>query len=232
LGSSRNGQLETRLFPGFASNQATIYVQIYDNDKAFAVFEIQNPITILADRNNFTNTLSKLISRDPLFETNRILNEGSYLPSLQEIQTISSLINDQSLADKFGLISSLKNTSLFPQTFGPLLKYSVIRIVRLFRLVLRFAEKIFNFRIFKNNNNITKYEYELNRNERAKARDFLISFVNAISISDMDTVRTQAGMLSMLTSQIDEISRMSEVIILLIKTVNIYFMPQGHKART
>ena len=68
--------------------------------------------------------------------------------------------------------------------------------------------------MFKNNNNITKNEYELKRNERAKARDSLISFVNAISISDMDTVRTQAGMLSMLTSQIDEISRISEVNIL------------------
>ncbi len=131
MGSSRNGHLETRLFPGYTSNQATIYVQIYDNDEAFAVYEIQNPITILADRNNFTNTLSKLISRDPFFETNRILNEGSYLPSLQEIQTISSLLNDQSLADKFGLISSLKNTSLFPQTFGSLFKYSSNRIVRI-----------------------------------------------------------------------------------------------------
>ena len=131
MGSSRNGQLETRLFPGFASNQAKIYVQIYDNDEALAVHEIQHPITILADRNNFTNTLSKLISRDPLFETNRILNEGSYLSSLQEIQTISSLLNDQSLADKFGLISSLKNASLFPQTFGPLFKYSTIRAVRI-----------------------------------------------------------------------------------------------------
>jgi len=57
-------------------------------------------------------------------------------------------------------------------------------------------------------------EYELKRNKRAKARDSLISYVNAISISDMDTVRTQAGMLSMLTSQIDEISRRSEVDIL------------------
>jgi hypothetical protein len=149
LGSSRNGQLETRLFPGYASNQAKIYVQIYDNDEAFAVYEIQNPITILADRNNFTYTLSKIISRDPLFETNRILNEGSYLPSLQEIQTISSLINDQSLADKFGLISSLKNTSLFPQTFGPLFKYSTNRIVGLFRLVIRFDFKI-RFRIYNN----------------------------------------------------------------------------------
>ena len=149
MGSSRNGQLETRLFPGYASNQAKIYVQIYDNDEAFAVYEIQNPITILADRNNFTYTLSKIISRDPLFETNRILNEGSYLPSLQEIQTISSLINDQSLADKFGLISSLKNTSLFPQTFGPLFKYSTNRIVGLFRLVIRFDFKI-RFRIYNN----------------------------------------------------------------------------------
>ena len=131
MGSIRNGQLETRLFPGYASNQAQIYVQIYDDNEAFAVYEIQNPITILADRNNFTNTLSKLISHDPLFETNRILNDGSYLPSLQEIQTISSLLNDQSLADKFGLISSLKNTTLFPQTFGPLFKYSTIRIVRI-----------------------------------------------------------------------------------------------------
>jgi hypothetical protein len=138
LGSRRNGELETRLFPGYASNQARIYVQIYDNDEAFAVYEIENPITILADRDNFTNTLSKLISHDPLFETNRILNEGSYLPSLQEIQTISSLLNDQSLADKFGLISSLKNTSLFPQTFGPLFKYSTIRIVRIFIFLIKF----------------------------------------------------------------------------------------------
>ena len=142
MGSSRNGQLVTRLFPGYASNQAQIYVQIYDNDEAFAVYEIQNPITILADRNNFTNTLSKLISHDPLFETNRILNEGSYLSSLQEIQTISSLLNDQSLADKFGLISSLKNTSLFPQTFGPLFKYSLIRTVRIFELASSFDIKI------------------------------------------------------------------------------------------
>jgi hypothetical protein len=141
LGSSRNGQLETRLFPGYASNQATIYVQIYDNDEAFAVYEIHNPITILADRNNFTNTLSKLISHDPLFETNRILNEGSYLPSLQEIQTISSLLNDQSLADKFGLISSLKNKSLFPQTFGQLFKYSTNRIVRIYRFIISFDFK-------------------------------------------------------------------------------------------
>jgi len=53
--------------------------------------------------------------------------------------------------------------------------------------------------------------FEINRNLRSKARDALIGFVNNISISDMDSLRTQAGMLAMLTSQTDEISRISEV---------------------
>ncbi len=53
--------------------------------------------------------------------------------------------------------------------------------------------------------------YETNRNLRSLARDSLIGFVNMISISDMDSLRTQAGMLSMLTRQTDEITRNSEV---------------------
>ena len=53
--------------------------------------------------------------------------------------------------------------------------------------------------------------YEINRNMRSKARDALIVYVNNISISDMDSLRTQSGMLAMLTSQTDEISRISEV---------------------
>ncbi len=53
--------------------------------------------------------------------------------------------------------------------------------------------------------------YEKNRNLRSLARDSLIGFVNMISISDMDSLRTQAGMLSMLTSQTNEITRSSEV---------------------
>ena len=53
--------------------------------------------------------------------------------------------------------------------------------------------------------------YEINRNMRSKARDALIVYVNNISISDMDSLRTQSGMLALLTSQTDEISRISEV---------------------
>ena len=53
--------------------------------------------------------------------------------------------------------------------------------------------------------------YEITRNLRSQARDSIIDFVNMISISDMNSLRTQAGMLSLLTSQTDEITRNSEV---------------------
>ena len=46
---------------------------------------------------------------------------------------------------------------------------------------------------------------------RSQTRDALSQFVNGLSISDMDSVRTQAGMLAMLTSQTDEVSRKLEV---------------------
>jgi hypothetical protein len=53
--------------------------------------------------------------------------------------------------------------------------------------------------------------YNINRNLRSKARDALAAFVNGLSISDISSVRTQLGMLSMMTSQTDEISRNTQV---------------------
>ena len=61
------------------------------------------------------------------------------------------------------------------------------------------------------NLNITLILYETNRNKRSQARDTLSQYVNNISISNMDSVRTQLGMLSMLTIQTNEISRKTEV---------------------
>ena len=56
-----------------------------------------------------------------------------------------------------------------------------------------------------------KVKYDLNRNQRSKTRDSLISYINSISISNMDSIRTQIGMISMITAQTDEISRNSKV---------------------
>ena len=48
--------------------------------------------------------------------------------------------------------------------------------------------------------------YGTNRNKRSQARYALSQYVNNISISNMDSVRTQLGMLSMLSIQTNEIS--------------------------
>jgi hypothetical protein len=59
-----------------------------------------------------------------------------------------------------------------------------------------------------------KVKYDLNRNQRSNTRDSLVGYINSISISNMDSIRTQIGMISMITAQTDEISRNSEVIFL------------------
>jgi hypothetical protein len=53
--------------------------------------------------------------------------------------------------------------------------------------------------------------FEFNRNKRSQSRDVLSKYVNNLSISNMDSVRIQLGMLSMLTNQADELSRNSLV---------------------
>ena len=57
--------------------------------------------------------------------------------------------------------------------------------------------------------------YESNRNKRSKSRDSLTRYVNGLSISNMDSIRLQLGMLSILSSESDELSRESGVILLL-----------------
>ena len=59
---------------------------------------------------------------------------------------------------------------------------------------------------------MTHFSYQISRNIRANARTALIDFVNNISVSDMDSVRSQIGMLALLTSQSDELTRNSAVI--------------------
>ena len=121
LGSSLDGNLTTTFFAGavYNLNQINLYVQVYDNDKAIAVYRIESSIIVVPDFTNIETTMNQLIAHIPNFSTNIILYEGSYLLSLEEIQRISSLLNQQSLSDKIALILN-RNESIFPQTFGPL----------------------------------------------------------------------------------------------------------------
>ena len=125
MGYSSNGVLSTTLFSGavYDSYQMNVYIQIYDNDTAFGVYEIEQAITVYPDFSNFQTEIEQLITQSPLFRTNIILNEGSYLQSIQEIQRISSMLNEQSLSDKLGLILN-GNAPFFPETFGPLSNYT------------------------------------------------------------------------------------------------------------
>jgi hypothetical protein len=118
-------KFDVKIFAGaiYNSNKMNFYVQVYDNDGAFTVFNSSQSIIVALDDTNFTLTINNMISENPNFESNVILNEGSFLASIQEIQRISSLLNYQSQSDKLGLILH-GNAPIFPQTFGPLSNYS------------------------------------------------------------------------------------------------------------
>ena len=167
-----------------------LFVQVYDNDGAFVIYKIPQPVTVRPDLTNLKTIVESLVLPDLNFEANIILNQGSYLASIQVIQSISSLLNEQSLSDKLGLILQNNSSSfIFPQIYGPLANYTGVHP----------------------NKDINAYQHNINRNSRSKARDALIYYINNISISDMDSVRTQLGMLAMITSQTDEITRSSGV---------------------
>ena len=95
-----------------------IIIQVYDNDLAFTIFQIEQKITVVPDLTNLTSIMDCIILENSLFISNIILNEGSYLYSIQELQSISSLLNENSRSDQFGLISNT-NSTLFPSTYGP-----------------------------------------------------------------------------------------------------------------
>ena len=136
LGYSLNTNLTTKLFAGaiYNSYQMSIYIQVFDSNGAFTTYVINQPVTVLPDISVLESNINKIISRDPFLSTNIILNQGSYLNSIQELQLISSLLNQQSLADKFGLISNM-SSPIFPYTYGPLSNFSgVAPVIYIFQL--------------------------------------------------------------------------------------------------
>ena len=130
LGYSINNSYITPLFTGavYDSYQIQVYVQIYDNDTAFTIYYIPSSIVVQPDVSNLQIIEEKLILEDSTFIDNLILNQGDYLNSIQLVQSLSSLLNGQSLSDKLGLI--LKDSSFcFPDIYGPLENYMGVKPV-------------------------------------------------------------------------------------------------------
>jgi hypothetical protein len=132
LGYSWNSSFVTKIFSGavYDSYKIQIHIQIYDNDVAFTTFEIEQPIIVMPDLIDLQLIKEKLILADTTFIDNIILNEGDYLNSIQVLQSISSLINDESLSDKLSL--TLNETIKFPELYGPLSNYAGVSPVSIY----------------------------------------------------------------------------------------------------
>ena len=128
MGFSSDGIFETKLFAGavYDSYKMKVFARICDDENAFSTFEIPIKIIVTPDLTMIGNIVNKLLYKDTSFLTNKILIEGSNLPSIQEIQIVSSLLNEQSWQDK----QALKLVGfVFPQIYGPLSNLSgVLRV--------------------------------------------------------------------------------------------------------
>ena len=112
-------------------NQMTMFVQIFDDDGAYSIYYLAQPINVIPDLTNLTATMENLISNEPTFKSNKILNEGSFVSSIQEIQKMSSLLSYESLLDRASLILT-GNAPIFPQTFDPVIYFSGLKTVKLY----------------------------------------------------------------------------------------------------
>ncbi len=90
-----------------------IYIQVYDNEGAFSILEVAHPVHVVPDITKLDTTITKIINADPIFISNIILNEGSFSESIQELQSISALLNERSMSDKLGLSMHLPISNRF-----------------------------------------------------------------------------------------------------------------------
>jgi hypothetical protein len=131
LGYSADGIFVTKLFAGavYDSYKMTIFARICDDENAFSTFEIPIKIIVTPDFTMIGNIVNNLLKKDTSFLTNKILFEGSNFPSMQEMQKVSSLLNEQSWQDK----QALKLVGfVFPQIYGPLSNLSGVLRVNIF----------------------------------------------------------------------------------------------------
>jgi hypothetical protein len=117
-----------------------VYAQVYDENGAFTVFSIDEPVIVVPDYNDV------IVDRVKLTIESYTLDSEQSFERIAEIQRISSLLNLQSLEDKLGIMGQSKksqnNKILFPIVYGPLSEYSGIMPVfskQIFQLDLYFC---------------------------------------------------------------------------------------------
>ena len=103
IGYSFDGNLITKLFPGaiYDFNKLNIIVKIYDNDNAFTLYEINQPLIIIKE--DLIQQEIEIEFDNLIYDINRILNQGNYLSTLEEIQRLNGLMNIISYIHKYRL---------------------------------------------------------------------------------------------------------------------------------
>jgi len=88
-------------------------------------------ITVTPDMSILGSTIESLINGDSFSSINQILSQGSFLSTIEEFQKVSSILNQQSLSDRVGLMLNDSSTQ-FPQMYGPLEKYAgVVPVIKI-----------------------------------------------------------------------------------------------------
>jgi hypothetical protein len=114
-----------KLFAGavYDAYKMYVYAQVYDENDAFTVFSIDEPVKVLPVHNDV------IVDRVKLTIESDKLDSETNLERIADIQRISSLLNLQSLEDKLGILDqskNLQNKILFPHFYGPLSEYAGI----------------------------------------------------------------------------------------------------------
>ena len=133
LGFSTSNIYTRKLISGavYNSYSLNVYVHVYDMNGAYAVYEINQTITVIPDFVDFKEITQGIISSSPDSNLNTLLMQGVYLNIIQVLQGISSLLNEQSMSDKLGLLlyHNSSHSNKFPQIYGPLSSFTGVLAV-------------------------------------------------------------------------------------------------------
>ena len=108
--------MQTKLFLGASYNsfKMSIYAQIYDENGCFQNYTVYDDLVVVqVEPNPIYSIVTRLVNNDPTFNSKIILDSGSYLDSLQVIQSISSQLNEQSYYEKNFLWYNLSSKKAF-----------------------------------------------------------------------------------------------------------------------
>lgn len=207
LGYQDSPKLNRTLPQGPEYDNYNLQIIVHVIDETDGIYEYPIPGQIQVKPND--NLTGQLINDvfNSKSELNKYLFAGNLQESSEKISNLVSLVNSQSFSSKNGYTP--QDGTSYVTTFGPDLNmnYSLLSFDNLESLQPQFVG-------FQNQSSINNNTFEDDRNKRAHVRETLTKFLTGMSISDINSVKLIASVISSLTSRNDELSRnTAEVIV-------------------